>query len=88
VPARQVAQENWLMQSVAVLPTKDRSVLGQLIDFAKLIPFHLANGDWGETDLRRTEDKLGRTPCLCSAKGSQTLWPIDETLKLLAVTWE
>ena len=87
IPDLQIAEETKAMTPVTVGPTKDKSIVGQLVDFAKAIPYYLPEGDWGEADLRTTEDKLGETPCLCSAKVSRTIWPIQETRKLLAARW-
>lgn len=87
VPERQVAQEIWAMHPVAIKPTKDRSVLGQVVDFSRAIPYYLPVGDWGEEELRLSEEQLGDTPCLCSAKGNQTVWPVDETVTRLKAKW-
>src|SRR6185369_5689482 len=84
IPDFQINDETSVMNPIAVGPTKDKSIVGQLVDFAKAIPYYLPEGDWGEDDLRTTEDRLGDTPCLCSAKVGQTIWPITETRKLLA----
>ena len=87
IPDSQIAKETKAMTPIAIGSTKNKSIVGQLVDFAKAIPYYLPQGHWGEEDLRMTEDKLGETPCLCSARVSETIWPIEETRQLLAAKW-
>ena len=79
-----ITRELDLMNPIAVAPTTNRSIVGQLVDFAKAIPYCLPEGDWCEADLRIVEDRLGETPCLCSGKAMDTIWPEREARKLLA----
>jgi hypothetical protein len=54
------------MSTVRVGRTRDRSVLGQMVDFAKAIPYYLPVDGWDASDLRATEERLGETPCRVS----------------------
>jgi len=68
--------------------TCDRSITGQLVDFAKAIPYYLpvgtaADGAW----LQLAEDKLAHTPCLCTRSESETIWPDRDSARLLAECW-
>ena len=55
------------MSPVAVAKTSDRSVLGVLVDFGKLIP-HILPDVWNEGDFRWIESRLARTPCFAGRK--------------------
>ena len=88
IPESQISREIDTMKSVEVAPTINRSVVGQLVDFAKAIPYYLPEGDWSEIDLRTIEARLGETPCLCSGKDTDVIWPEREARKLLAETWK
>ncbi len=74
-------------RSFAVAKTTDRSVLGQLVDFAKSLTFYIPEGLWGEADLRNAEDRFGETPCRCSGSYSDTIWPERASVQLLEATW-
>lgn len=87
VPASQIASESWAMTPVSVGPTRNRSIVGQMVDFAKALSFYIPEYDWNETDLVAVERRLGNTPCLCSGKAGSTIWPDKETRKLLAEKW-
>ncbi|MCP5426000.1 MAG: hypothetical protein H6970_13180 [Gammaproteobacteria bacterium] len=76
------------MSVVRVGRTRDRSITGQLVDFAKAIPYYLPIGtavDDGR--LRLAEDKLAHTPCLCGRAEAETIWPDRDSARLLAERW-
>ena len=54
---------------VRVGKTLDRSVTGQMVDFAKAMPFYLPEGAWGEADLKFVEDKLAERSICWRADG-------------------
>ena len=83
----QISNEIEAMAVIEVAPTINRSVVGQLVDFAKAVPYYLPEGDWAETHLRLIEERLGETPCLCSGKDTDVIWPDRQARKLLAETW-
>ena len=87
VPHSQIMEEIRSMIPIAVGPTESRSIVGQMVDFAKSTPYYLPEDSWTDADLRVAEDKMGGTPCLCSGKSSDTIWPIKETRRLLAEKW-
>ncbi|MDZ4699349.1 MAG: hypothetical protein SH809_06570 [Rhodothermales bacterium] len=75
------------MVDIEVGPTASRSLTGQMVDFAQSIPYYLPKDDWGDRDLRIAEQRLGETPCLCSGRSSETIWPAREALKVLGERW-
>jgi hypothetical protein len=85
---RHIKSEVSAMMPVIVGPTKNRSIVGQMVDFAKAIPLHIPEYEWNESDLRDVEVRLGETPCLCSGKLNSTIWPAKETRELLAQKWK
>ena len=81
-----IAKELAAMKVVRVGPTRNRSVVGQMVDFAKAIPFYLPVSGWDEKDLAEVERRLGETPCLCSGRNSETIWPDRDARRLLEAT--
>ena len=86
-PRHWIDNEIAAMDPVAVAATKDRSVVGQMVDFAKAVPFYLPEGDWGDPELRTVETRLSETPCLCSGRSEDTIWPKREAMALLSKKW-
>lgn len=75
------------MEIVRVGRTCDRSITGQMVDFAQAIPYYLPVGEWDESTLRWVEDRLSETPCLSGRARSTTVWPGRVTLQLLSDRW-
>lgn len=75
------------MEMVRVGRTRDRSITGQLVDFAKAIPCYLPVGEWDESTLRLVEDRLSETPCLSGRAPSETVWPGRVAFQLLLDRW-
>jgi hypothetical protein len=73
------------MEPVTVAPTSDRAVLGYLVDFAKMVPYHLEAGGWDETTLVFVEGRLARTPCHL---GRATIFPDCAVIELLDARWK
>ena len=69
-------------------PTKDRSLTGQMVDFAKAVPYYLPINGWDETWLNLAEDRLGETLCLCSRSFAETIFPVDTTKRLIIEKWQ
>ncbi|MBL0938499.1 MAG: hypothetical protein IBJ03_06380 [Gemmatimonadaceae bacterium] len=82
-----IAAELAAMMPVATAPTRDRSVLGVLVDTAKSVPFHLDVGLWDETTLPFVEAKLARTPWRCSGRAENVVFPDQATPRLLEEKW-
>ena len=51
------------MSPVATGATRDRSILGIMVDFAKAVPYHLEPAYSDDTSLALVEDRLAETPC-------------------------
>ncbi len=75
------------MKPVLVGPTRDRSVLGSIVDFAKSIPFYLTRGDWDTTTLPFVEARLGEMPCRVTGRFEDTIFPSRMALQLLEERW-
>lgn len=75
------------MHPVRVGPTRDRSVLGTLVDFAKTIPVYLPVNDWYLDDLCLVEMRLAETPCRVPGSRRGVIFPQDDAPRLLEATW-
>ena len=75
------------MSAVAVATTADRSVLGQMVDFAKMIPFYLPESGWTESDLRVAEHRLAETPCRSGGRFEDVIFPRKKAVRLLESKW-
>lgn len=82
-----VAQEVEATAKVGVGKTVDRSVVGQMVDFAKAIPFYLPIRGWDEDWLPGVEDKLAETPCRASRPDAEVIWPRSRAIELMTATW-
>jgi len=82
-----VAAEVEAMAQVRVGKTIDRSVTGQMVDFAKALPYYLPIDGWDEGTLRQAEDRLAETPCHSSRPLSEVVWPVRAAVQLLQSTW-
>jgi hypothetical protein len=88
IPDRLIAAELAAMAPVGVAKTADRSVVGILVDFAFMIPFHLERGAWDETTLPFIETQLAKNPCFAGRSRDQTVFPEQATPALLASRWD
>lgn len=82
-----IAAELAAMAPVQIAKTLDRSVLGVMVDFAKVIPFHLEIDGWDETTLPEIEFRLAQTPCYSSKRSDAVIWPEKDAPDLLAARW-
>jgi len=83
-----VQAEVGAMDVARVGRTCDRSITGQLVDFAKAIPYYIPVGTAADgARLRLAEDKLAHTPCLCGRSKAETIWPDRDSARLLAERW-
>lgn len=87
VPAEWVAYEVQAMTPILVAKTVDRSVVGTLVDFAKLIPYYLPEPGWDDDAMREVEDRLSETPCRVARGGDHVIFPRDRARDLLEATW-
>jgi hypothetical protein len=82
-----VAAEIAAMSVVAVAKTADRSVTGQMVDFAKHLTYYLPENGWSEWDLQAAEGKLAQIPCRASGPFDKVIFPREAALRLLASAW-
>ncbi len=75
------------MSPVEVAKTLDRSVLGVLVDFGKLL-YHILPEVWNEGDFRRMESRLAETPCFAGRGFDQVVIPRSTAPQLLLARWE
>jgi hypothetical protein len=75
------------MDQVVVTKTKDRSVVGIMVDFGLAIPHHVTRGTWNEASLPLLEARLARTPSYSSRPGDECVFPDRDTPVRLANRW-
>ncbi|MDB4908051.1 MAG: hypothetical protein JWO05_2835 [Gemmatimonadetes bacterium] len=75
------------MSQVLVAPTKDRSVVGIMVDFAKVLPFHLEIGGWDDSTLPFVEARLAATPCHAGRPFGGVVFPSRDATRLLLARW-
>lgn len=72
---------------VLVGKTIDRSVTGQMVDFAKAVPYYLPEAGWNDAALRMIEERLAETPCLASGPFDQVVFPDQAAVRILMEAW-
>src|SRR5512138_2618475 len=82
-----LGSETEALSSVAVARTANRSVVGQMVDFAKMLPFYLPKDGWTERDLKVAEDRLAETPCRSGGRFEDVIFPREATIRLLESKW-
>jgi Domain of unknown function (DUF6933) len=87
IAAPLIAAEIAAMEPVAVAKTADRSVVGIMVDYAKMIPSYLAVGSWDATTLPFVEAKLARNPCHAGGPAEAVILPDQATPSLLSARW-
>jgi hypothetical protein len=75
------------MRPVVVAPTVDRSVLGIMVDFAKILPYFLEPGRWTINTLATVEERLAETPCHATWGGNRVICPNQRAPELLHARW-
>lgn len=88
IEERLIRLEVGAMDVTRVGRTQDRSLTGQMVDFAKSIPYYLPVNGWDETWLNLAEDRLGETPCLCGRSFAEAIIPVNMAKKLLTEKWQ
>ncbi len=74
------------MHPVSVAATADRSVLGFMIDFAKLIT-HYSGHLRKDEELGALEDWLAETPCHATLSDDRVVFPYRKAPELLRTVW-
>ena len=87
IPKGLIDAEVAAMDPVVTAPTRDRSVVGILVDFAHSVPYYLPDGGLDVTKLASVEDRLARTPCHASRRSDEVVFPDTVAPKLLANCW-
>ena len=82
-----IGREMEAMLTVRVGTTKDRSVVGTMVDFAKMIPYDLPEDGWDASSLRSAEESLAETPCRASRSFQEVIFPGKATIQLLRAKW-
>ena len=87
VPRAIVAAEVAAMSDAVVAPTRDRSILGILVDIGQTVPFHLDAGHWDDSTLPVVEARLAQTPWFAAKSRSEVIFARDEVPRLLIDRW-
>ncbi len=82
-----IAAEMEAMASVVIAPTRDRSVLGILVDAAKAVPYYLEAGRWDDSTLPLVEAKIATTPWHASKRRSEVVFPHQVAPRILTDRW-
>ena len=75
------------MEPVTTAPTRDRSVVGILIEMALSMRYYLPASGWDETALPHVEARLAERPCYASRPFEDVVFPNDAAPTLLAARW-
>jgi len=87
IAAPLIAAETAAMEPVAVARTVDRSVVGIMVDYARMIPDYLPVGGWDATTLPFVEAKLEENPCHAGGPSAGVIFPDKATPSLLLERW-
>ncbi len=87
ISAELIAAEQAAMERVVVAKTTDRSVVGIMVDYAKMIPYHLPAGGWDATFLPLVEAMLQENPCHAAGPANSVIFPYRATPILLSKRW-
>jgi hypothetical protein len=88
IPSQLIEAEVRAMTPVVVAATKDRSVLGIMVDFAKAVPYYLEHGGWDDSTLPFVEARLAETPCHASHRHEDVIFPGKAAPAILARHWD
>ncbi len=80
-----IESEMEAMKTVLVGRTKDRSVTGQMVDFAKALPYYLPVDAWDAAAVQLAEERLAETPCRGGRGFDEMIFPREETVRLLQI---
>jgi hypothetical protein len=87
VAARVIDAELRAMEPVGLAKTVDRSVLGIMVDYAKMLRYDLAPGFSEHAALQGAEERLWDNPCYASRSSDEVVWPRKKTVGLLLARW-
>jgi hypothetical protein len=75
------------MQVAHLAKTSDRSVLGVMVDFAKMLPHVLPVGSSDHAGLMAAEEFLWETPCYAGKSDREVVFPRKKAPDLLRARW-
>ena len=81
-----IESEVGTLDPVQVAPTADRSVVGIMVDYARMIPYHLRPG-FSDVSLAQAEERLWGNPCYAGKSSDAVIFPDRKTQELLAHRW-
>jgi hypothetical protein len=87
VEAELIAAELRAMLPVVTAATVDRSVLGILVDFAKVVPYYFETDTPGDKTLVALEAWLEQTPCHAGSTADRVVFPNRQAPDLLRARW-
>jgi hypothetical protein len=87
LPEAAITSELSMMQPVTIAPTIDRSVLGIMTDFTRMLPYYLHHGPWSEITLANAEDRLAENPCYAGREIGATIVAERKAPELLGARW-
>lgn len=87
ISAELIAAETAAMDRVAIAKTTDRSVVGIMVDYAKMMPYCVPAGGWDTTTPQLIEVMLQENPCHAAAPGNSVIFPDRATPILLSKRW-
>jgi hypothetical protein len=88
VDQRLVDAELNAIDRVVVGRTVDRSITGQLVDFAKVLSLYLPTNGSDARMLQAAEDRLAEAPCLASHAFDEVVFPEQMAIHLLRTLLE
>ena len=88
VPAHLIEREIAVMSAVQVAPTRDRSVVGILVGFARDLTYILGTESWNESHLAGADANLAHTPCRVTSKLGDVIYPDKVAPALLMQRWD
>jgi hypothetical protein len=88
VPRRLIDAELRAMAPVRLAKTENRSVLGIMVDFAKMLP-HTSHRDLSDrSHLMETEEFLWGNPCFAGKSAEEVVFPRKRAPDLLRRRWD
>jgi len=88
VPRRLIEAELQAMAPVRLAKTEDRSVLGVMVDFGKMLPHALPLDFSDHAGLMGAEEYLWDNPCFAGKAAGNVVWPRRRVPDLLGERWD
>ena len=88
VPRRLIDAELHAMAPIRLAKTENRSVLGIMVDFAKMLPHSLHPDLSDHSHLMDTEEFLWGNPCFAGKSAEEVVFPRKKAPDLLRQRWD